>query len=288
MHLSVPGTQQPTLHEWSTFRMELLWIYRGRVKPYDRHRTVSHAYGNWLWYLEEGEVEVRSSGNRLRAKKGQWILCPAAESEQHFSGAAKILSIRFLCQWPTGENLFYNKEGVVCDAEDFPQLLKKANALHQLVERNFPSSRELLFKQSSSIESFLKLQTRYPAFLLELVKVLVASGHELSYARSMDNRAALAIRCLNKASLDEPFPSDQLLQVTDLSKVHLNRILLEQIGMSAREFWEKRREDAACYFLEVTDESIKSIGYNLGFRQASHFTNWFKRRKGQSPVVYRQ
>lgn len=288
MTLPTEFSRQPTLHEWSSFRMELLWVYRGRVKSYDRQRTVRHGYGNWLWLLEEGEVEVESFGKRLHAKKGQWILCPEGESVQQFSEQAEILSIRFLCQWPTGENLFLRKEGFVFDADSHPRLAKKALPLLWLVEWKFPGSREALFEQHSDIETFLILQNRFPVFLLELVKILVGFGHELAYARTLDNRVALAIRSLNNAVLDQPFPLEYLLQVTGLSWVHLNRMMRDHIGMTGREYWDKRREDTACYRLEATEEPVKAIGFDLGFKQASHFTNWFKRRVGQSPLAYRR
>ncbi|MDA3872849.1 MAG: AraC family transcriptional regulator [Kiritimatiellae bacterium] len=288
MTVTIPTKREPSIHEWSSLRTELLWIYQGQVKQYDLERTVRHEYGYWLWLILHGGVDVQSASGDLHAIRGQWILCPKGESSQRFTEDAEILSLHFLCQWPTGENLFTEKEGLVFESVNFPELKNKASALQQLVEQSFPGSWAMLFQQPSGIESFLNLQAYFPGFLLEWVRTLRSFNRHPAYSRTMDDRVGVAIRCLNGCMLSEPFPEDQLMRESGVSRVHLDRMLTTQIGMTSREYWEKRREEAACYHLESTNESIKEIGYNLGFKQASHFTNWFKRRKNLPPVAYRR
>jgi len=283
-----PPPHRPTLHEWASLRIELLWAYSGRVQCHDRRLKIKHNYGYWLWLLQEGHVEVTSENQTLRAGSGQWILCPVGPGEQSFSEDARILSLHFLCQWPTGENLFPEREGLVFPSARHPRLHAAADELHTLTDREFPGARAILLEQTSTLGNYLKLQSRFSLFLDELLQALERYDRRPIYSGAMDHRVGTAIRCLNGALLADPFPISRLLRETGVSRVHLDRMLCNQVGLSSREYWEKRREEEACHRLESTDQSVKEIGFNLGFKQASHFTNWFKRRKGVSPLVFRR
>ena len=57
--------------------------------------------------------------------------------------------------------------------------------------------------------------------------------------------------------------------------------------MTTREYWDRLRQDAAERNLEASSVSIKEIGYQLGFKQASHFTKWFSQRAGMPPATFR-
>ncbi|WP_240643151.1 helix-turn-helix domain-containing protein [Sinomicrobium pectinilyticum] len=40
--------------------------------------------------------------------------------------------------------------------------------------------------------------------------------------------------------------------------------------------------------ISAGDVSIKEIGNHLGFLEASHFSNYFKKHSGKSPAAYRK
>jgi AraC-like DNA-binding protein len=50
---------------------------------------------------------------------------------------------------------------------------------------------------------------------------------------------------------------------------------------------EQRLADAAAMLLQ-SDELIKTIAYDLGFKSVSHFSNKFKTRYGISPKAYKR
>ena len=52
-------------------------------------------------------------------------------------------------------------------------------------------------------------------------------------------------------------------------------------------YLQKRRQDAACQYLENTDNSIKEIALLLGFKDEFYFSNWFKKRTTEAPLFYR-
>ncbi len=275
------------LRQWSSLRLQLIWAYAGDVPKQLSDLEVDHRQGHWLWLIRKGEVTLNSEKQTWTAKAGQWLLCPPEQVTQHFSKDTEILSLHFTCQWPTGEPLITSNEGMLLEAKDHTRLTKSAEALVRLSQRTFPDVRAAMFEQKSSFEVFLKLQGRFIAFMYEFIAATDLIEQAISYSWPNDRRAARAMQILKESSLSEPLPLDRALKASGLSRVHLDRLLSTQFGFSIREYWDHLRESSACHYLENTQMTTKEISYHLGFKQASHFTTWFKRHKKLPPEAYR-
>ncbi len=57
--------------------------------------------------------------------------------------------------------------------------------------------------------------------------------------------------------------------------------------MTAMAWLERRKLEVAKHRLAAEDTALKEIAYQLGFRHPPHFTTWFKRRAGLTPLAYR-
>lgn len=276
------------IHAWSTLRTELVWAYQGAVSKDDRQNAVDHSYGYWLWHVQEGSVEITTSGTALAAKSGEWLLCPSGKSGQNFSKDAIIQSFHFLCHWPTGQNLFPNERGVVFLARKYHDFNVRARQLQHYVQERFPGMRVDLFEEVAELPIFLEAQALFYRLLLELTEVLRAEGLHPTDAVNINHRVELAVRLLEASPLEQPFPLPRILREVGLSRVHLDRLMSNQLHVTSKEYWENLREEVASQQLESTDLSIKEIGYNLGFKQPSHFTTWFKKRKKIPPLKFRR
>jgi AraC-like DNA-binding protein len=276
-----------SFHQWSSLQTQLFWAYSGDVPDYLRDLDVDHSHGNWLWLIREGRVHITSEAGECSARAGQWLLCPAGKLRQEFSADAKILSVHFLCQWPTGEPLLSAKKGVVFSAQKNPRLTKSAETLQRLTRRHFPGVRVMMFEQNTSLDVFLRMQQSFIVFLTELTRALNTQENPASFEWPTDRRAARGLQLLNQSPLSGPLPTERLLKATGLSRVHLDRILCTQLGFTVRQYWEHLKENRARHSLEHTKLTSKEISYHLGFKQPSHFTTWFKRHIGKAPEAYR-
>ncbi|MFA7344590.1 MAG: helix-turn-helix domain-containing protein [Terrimicrobiaceae bacterium] len=108
------------------------------------------------------------------------------------------------------------------------------------------------------------------------------------YSGTSDERLKQAIHRLHERPLHGSFPWEELTRETGLSRRHIDRLLCAEFGMTAQNYWARLKEEAAARLLETTSFSIKEIGFQLGFKQASHFTKWFSLRAGWSPRRHRQ
>lgn len=279
---------QSPLYRWASLRTELLWIYEGPIAAGSKKETTDHRVGYWVWLIRRGKVRLEMEGKSWEATAGQWIVSPQGAALQEFSEDARILSVHFHCQWPTGENLFAGRDGMVWNAKQFPRLERSAMALSRLVHRHFPKVRLELTDQAIDYPVFLRFEQRFQQWLIDFHQAMTQMGRSLAHGGVNDDRLLRAARFMHDSPLGEPFPAEQLQRETGLGRAHLDRLYWKQFGVTTREYWERLRQDVATRNLESTSRSVKEIGYELGFKQASHFTKWFFHRVGSTPKEYRR
>lgn len=273
--------------EWSTLRSELLWVYEGSVAAPSLSVESDHRHGYWVWLLRRGSVCVRMGNETCIARAGQWLVSPRRVVEQQFTSDAVILSVHFRCQWPDGEDFFHEREGVVFPAARYPTLEKSAMNLKDLVHRHLPDVHVQYLRQTIEFPVFIQLQQGFLQWLLEFYGVMVAQNRSLMHVGEGDERIWRAVRVLRECALNQPFPSEQLQSETLLGRAQLDRLFIETLGVTTRDYWQQLRQEHAVQNLGTRTLSIKEIGYQLGFKQPCHFTIWFSRRLGISPQGYR-
>lgn len=281
------GLSSP-MHRWASLRSELLWIYDGPEQGCGVEVASDHRQGYWLWLLRSGSVTLTSGKSTLIAQKGQWIMSPNDFSRQQFAPKSRILSIHFRCEWPTGENLLSGTQGAVWDAALTPKLERSVLAIQKLAQRHLPRVHLELFLKSVSFPVFMRFQHRFDLFLADFADVMLSLGREFFHAGSRDQRVIQTIYNLREHPLHEAFPWDQLVRETGLSRRHIDRLMYAEFGMTAQSYWDHLKEERARTLIENTESSIKEIAYQLGFKQPSHFTKWFRQRTGWNPRMHRK
>jgi AraC-like DNA-binding protein len=278
------------MREWAYLHSGLEWIYDHEVPAAYRTRTVNKVrVGYWAWFIRQGQVRVvTAQGKSYKAGPGQWLFVPTGELRQHFSDDARILSLHFLCQWPSGENILSGSSGMVIAGKTHPDLEKKAVLLERMVRRYIPHADTRYYSCFSDYEHFLTFHTLFLQWLGVWFKVQKENGSGLARLSADDDRLLRAFRCLNNAPLNEGLPHETLQRESGLSEAHLNRLFLKEYGLTLQKSWEQRRLNFARTCLETSTTPVKEIAYGLGFKSDSHFMMWFKQRTGKRPKEYRQ
>lgn len=68
---------------------------------------------------------------------------------------------------------------------------------------------------------------------------------------------------------------------------HLNKVLKENTGKTTTDFISGRIAQEAKILLKQTDWNVSEIAYSLGFEEVAHFSNFFKKQAGFSPLAFR-
>jgi AraC family transcriptional activator of pobA len=72
-----------------------------------------------------------------------------------------------------------------------------------------------------------------------------------------------------------------------LSPKYFGDLIKKETGYSAQDFIHLKLIDASKEKVFNTSKTISEIAYDLGFKHPSHFTRFFKKKLGKSPIEYR-
>lgn len=284
------GSIQLSLHEHACLRAELIWIYDhtpGKLsETVDRMRD----RGNWAWFLRRGKLTLKTADAARHLRPGDWLMLPEGTTTHSFSADARLLSVHFRCQWPSGENLLVAPDGLQIKGALHPGLERKAVRLEKCLRGYFPDvpSHHVYQRQVTGYTQFLRLQTLFLTWLEEWVDACAGHGANWSRLRQGDDRLLRVVRLLNESPLVDGFPGPLVVKKTGLGMVQLNRLFVREFGLTTRKYWERRLFQVAQDSLIDPALPVKELAYRLGFRSDSLFVNWFRRRSGTSPGRFRE
>lgn len=273
--------------DWNTLHYLLLWAYEGEVHLSGREgKFTDDAISCWL--IRQGWVEVRAGGEKVVARRGEWILVGGPTRHQRFSHDAKILSIHFELSWFAGGSAMICPRSLLFRSSSLPALEHNAIRLARLLARHFPKADTFLPIQPCSLELFMKLQGAFPPVLTAYLQARELLGVSLCKRRDLDPRVLAATFELDRIPFSHRVCEKDLASRHSLSRSHFAALFTEQTGTTPRKYLEARRLKTARHLLGKTCRSIKEIAFDLGFRHESNFCLWFKRLAGHAPSYLRR
>jgi DNA-binding IclR family transcriptional regulator len=130
----------------------------------------------------------------------------------------------------------------------------------------------------------------------EIVEILRKGAQELglrmhsasrspskAYIRSVVEQAQEII----DAGLSRPIDMKELSENLYVSYSWFRKVFKEQTGEAPSEYHLNRRIEKASELLRETDQPIRQISEELGFKNQNHFSALFKRKTGHSPSALR-
>ncbi|MEX0653789.1 MAG: AraC family transcriptional regulator [Phycisphaeraceae bacterium] len=245
------------------------------------------------WLVRHGCATVESHGDTAEVGPGQWLFCFGNRITQRLSPDCHLLSVCVEHCWPDGSLLFADGRALVqLPAADCPQLeplalkfLRDVGLSDSLIEHPgfaFRWQTRLDYRSYRQHQMHLLLWTEHVSRIAE------AHGLQLRIPGGVDSRLAHVLNRLDSLPFDAPYPSKQITAGSGLSLGQLNRMCQGAYGVTLYGYWNQTRSQHARFLLEQTDLNVKQVALGLGFKQQSHFSAWFKRDTGRSPLVYRR
>ncbi len=89
-------------------------------------------------------------------------------------------------------------------------------------------------------------------------------------------------------NLDTSHRVSDYAELMHISPKYLNKIVKEVMGVTAKSIISEQLLIRSTRELKFTNSSVKVIASQLGFSEPEHFSNFFKKYVGCSPLTYRQ
>lgn len=282
-HGVAPFAHNPPLYlnpaEWSTVTADVLMLYDSRVPIGGSRRAFADPFYT-LWLLREGEVILEDRlGNIETVAAHNWILIPPDyEHSQTFSADARVLSIHFHVQWEAGLNLFSMSVPAVVQETLWSSI---ENSLQALLRTR------ITVEEPVEYPDFVSSRTALERFVGEWYAAMCRLGYEPRQQQRLDQRVARAITYLDGLPFQGRIPYEILTERAAVSRTHLDRLFLEQLGKTPRDYHNSRILKRVIKDLISSRKTITEICYDHGFKSAAHFTRWFEAAMRRSPTEYR-
>lgn len=146
---------------------------------------------------------------------------------------------------------------------------------------------EYIFKTILKIAAspLFTYQQKADMITLELVKIF-------SYLRNRNSllHSDLAEEIKQKLDyyVDKPFNIDVLCKEMNYSKNHIINVFKNKYKLTPYSYYNKKRAEAAKFYLKNTQLSIKGIAETLSYTDTHYFSNCFKKETGFTPAQYRK
>jgi AraC-like DNA-binding protein len=252
-----------------------------------------------LWYVTEGEVDVRVHEEEHRLPAGSWALWPADHGRsirsrnptKWFSlgvrarmfGSLDIFEDRVLpCVWQSPADADFalalftrlltewgDGEFITRRPSHFSSALATPNHEHPPRDRG----------ESLIVDGAARTLLGLVWQALDVGKSRAANRHQ------MPRWLRQSLQTMQKNPSVKP---GMLADQHAVSPAHFRRTFQQYLGTSPQEHLTRLRLDEARNALLLTDLPIAEVATLAGFDNPVHFTKIFKKRTGQSPSNYRQ
>jgi AraC-like DNA-binding protein len=101
-------------------------------------------------------------------------------------------------------------------------------------------------------------------------------------------RSLCRAREVLRESHEHPVSIREVARGAAMSPFHFIRQFQAVFGETPHQYRLQARLDRAKYLLAVTDASVTDVCMDVGFSSLGSFSDWFARRVGRAPTVYRQ
>ncbi len=261
------------------------WNYPDKYVPYCMLRYILTGRAD---FLMDGERYTVERNQVCYIPEGCRLECHALEDEFSF------ISIRF------ATTVQLNGSDFLSEYFRIPRVTRQADPevlgyFQQVYENATSQNTSKLFRIRGNLELILAwLVEHTPEALVEESAQPEADcsveglrrREDRTHASHRDPRIQVVVDYL-VAHPAEPFDSEFLARMADMSPSSLRRLFKEHTGKSPGAFVKDLRMTTAARRLLVTDQRISAIAYELGFDDPNYFARIFKSVFGVSPQEYR-
>lgn len=242
------------------------------------HRFRKHGANQYIFiYCTKGKGEIRLNNVTTKITPNQFFIIPKNTKHEYKADEKNPWSIYWL-----------HFKGNLA-----PELYKRYSATHisNYKSVSFSADKIALFEKIFRLFSsnYLENHIEYANLLsLNFISAFIyhdfESGKDLSYSDTLVD----LIKDFLLNNLDKNYTLDDLAEKFNYSKSYLHTKFKEKTGYPVLVFFNLKKIQKACEYLNYTDLSIKQISFKIGFDDPLYFSRVFKNFMGKSPRNYKQ
>lgn len=182
----------------------------------------------------------------------------------------------------------------------FPPFKANTTPFYELTDKEAATFESLFLRMFDEVNSDYIYKYDIAKLLIEEMLHLTMKSISFETLHQSSQSAAERITIQFLELLERQFPIEETSQILRLRSAsdfanqlnvhvnHLNRSVKETTEKSTTQIIKERMLQEAQTFLRFTNWNIAEIAYSLGFKEVTHFNNFFKKMVSITPTQYRK
>jgi AraC-like DNA-binding protein len=273
---------------------ELLWIYRGKPDyiedPGEEFETATS-----IFFVEQGSISLKWAEGSAICRAGDLFLSRLGPRQQVFSPNAELLSIGYHFSWASEKPIF---------DEGLNRHLPGNGAFRSTRKKLYQSSVDLFHKiygnlkkqnltramlnDTATIQNYANRNAAFAEWLRILVESFAIFEIPAALPLAQNSIVRQAKYYIDSHPLNHPLHYSELLSVMNVGWRRLQQLFQSEMHITPSDYFEKRRLYYARIRLKEPNISVKEVASELGFKNLSHFSIWFKRHFNLSPRLFQK
>lgn len=148
---------------------------------------------------------------------------------------------------------------------------------------------DIILECMKDTEETLENELQLTALTYRFLSVLLKDGGKVS-GGVQKVHSSLAVETVKyiEAHYAEKLSVEEIAQHLAVNRSHLSRVFKNHMGTSIKEYLIGVRINRGAFLLSLTDESVESIAYQVGFNSLVVFSRMFKKSTGETATNYRK
>lgn len=272
---------------WERLRREFIWIRKS--PPITKDAEYQPRDATVAWRILRGCVKFTGPFGTLNIKEGKWIFPGNIAGHRCFSDNAEMIMIRFRAVWPTGQDLFDHSQPLLSEPTACRKLDQGVSAVIKCFHKKLIYEGVMFSQAELDFPSYLAVRNGCERWFQAYAESMMDLGQRPHATPLLDKRIENAIRLMSAQLQSRLMLTErQMAAQVGLSLSHFKRLFLQHLGKTPRKWLEAKRYEMACHYLLQSPFPIKRMSYELGFRSPNHFSSWFLKLSGKTPVNFRE
>jgi AraC-like DNA-binding protein/mannose-6-phosphate isomerase-like protein (cupin superfamily) len=248
--------------------------YFPKANYHYRKRKSNH--GDYIFiYCIEGKGWVKLEGEKTELLPNQYVIIPKQLAHTYKSDENDPWSIYWM-----------HFDGKI--SENLYQRYKLHNKKNKTIP--FVEDRITLFNQIYEIfeNSYIDFQLEYANILsMNFISSFIYNQIDTtSNSNKHENKVGVITKFLND-NISKSFKSEDIAKEFNLSSSYIHTLFKKRTGYSLLHFFNLKKIQKACEYLNYTDLSIKEVSHKIGFQDPLYFSRLFKKYMNLSPRAYK-
>lgn len=242
------------------------------------HRIRKNGANQYIFiYCVKGKGEIYINNNKIIITPNQFFIIPKNIKHEYKADENDPWSI-----------YWFHFKGTLA-----PELYDRYASTHSNIYKNVPFSIDKieLFEKIFNLfnSNYAENYIEYANLLsLNFISSFIYHDFETNIETQQHDTLIDLIKDFLLNNLNQNFTLDEIAEKFNYSKSYLHTKFKVKTGYPLIVFFNLKKIQKACEYLNYTDLSIKEISYKVGFEDPLYFSRIFKNFMGKSPRNYKQ